>query len=148
MGSLDISVWIKATPEQVWPIYVDPRRVPDWQTGNPVVSRVEGMPGEAGATYLSQRGRLSATTHVLSAQSPNELVTRTDASFGLQLDLTSSLHEQSGGTKLRIHAQARWPRKLGPLAKLAEMAILNPREARKELANLKSLVELAHPERR
>jgi uncharacterized protein YndB with AHSA1/START domain len=141
MGSLDMSVWINATPEQVWRIYVDPSRIPDWQTGRPVVSQVEGVPGEVGAAYLSTRGRLSATTLVLSADSPSELVTRTNASFGLQLDVTSRLDEHADGTELRIHARARWRRGLGPLSKLAEMAILNPREARKELANLKSLVE-------
>jgi uncharacterized protein YndB with AHSA1/START domain len=145
MGSLDLSVWIKATPAEVWRVYVDPSRVPDWQTGKPVVTRVEGAPGQVGSTYVSGRGRLSATTVVLSAESPSELVTRTDASFGLRLDVTSRLDEESGGTQLRIHARARWRRSLGPIARLAEFAILNPREGRKELANLKSLVEQVHP---
>ena len=141
MGSLDVSVWISATPEQVWRVYVDPRRIPDWQTGKPVISQVEGAPGEVGSTHVSRRGRLSATTVVLAAESPKELVTRTDATLGLQLEVTSRLDERSGGTELQIHARAHWPRKLGPVAKLAELAMLNPREGRKELANLKALVE-------
>ena len=145
MGSLDMSVWIKATPEQVWRVYVDPSRTPDWQTGKPFVSRVEGAPGEVGSTYVTRRGRLSATTVVLSAEGPSELVTSTDAALGLQLEVTSRLEEQPGGTELRIHARARWRRNLGPIARLVEMAILNSREGRKELANLKSLVEQAHP---
>jgi uncharacterized protein YndB with AHSA1/START domain len=145
MGSLTVSVWIKATPEQVWRIYVDPSRIPDWQTGKPVVSRVDGLPGVVGATYLSRRGRLSATTLVVSAESPGELVTRTDTSFGLQLDVSSRLVEHAGGTELRIDAEARWRPMLRPVAKVAELAILNPRQARLELANLKSLVEQAHP---
>lgn len=141
MGSLTVSVWIEAAPEQVWQVYVDPGRIPDWQTGRPVVSRVDGVPGVVGATYLSRRGRLSATTLVVSADSPSELVTRTDTSFGLQLDVTSRLVERAGGTELRIDAEARWSRLLRPVAKVAEMAVLNPRQARIELANLKSLVE-------
>lgn len=141
MGSMEVSVWIAAPPEQVWRIYVDPRCIPDWQTGKPSVSEIEGEPGEVGSTHVSKRGPLSAKTTVLSADMPSELVARTDAYFGLQFDVTSRLHEHAGGTELRIRAHTQWRRRLGPVAKLVEMAILNPREARHELANLKSLVE-------
>jgi hypothetical protein len=34
-----------------------------------------------------------------------------------------------------------WRRGLGPIAKIVELAILSPREARKELASFKALVE-------
>ncbi len=79
MGVLEYSVWIKATPEQVWRTYVDPARIPHWQTGKPVIGELHGSPGEPGSAYVSKRGPFSARTTVLSAARPRELVTRTDA---------------------------------------------------------------------
>ena len=60
MGVLEYSVWIEAAPEQVWHTYVDPLRLPDWQTGRPAILDVQGAPGESGSTYVSKRGALSA----------------------------------------------------------------------------------------
>jgi hypothetical protein len=109
-------------------------RIPEWQTGKPVVADLHGPVGTAGSSYTSRRGRLSA-------QPPHELVTRTDAYLGLRLTLTSLLSERSGGTDLSLRGETHWRRRLGPLAWLIELAILSPREARKELAALKALVE-------
>ena len=141
MGVLEYSVWIKATPEQVWQTYVDPHRIPDWQTGKPAIVDVQGASSEAGSTYVSKRGPLAARTTVLTADVPRELVTSTDAYFGLRFEVTSRLGERSGGTDLQLRVATRWRRGFGPVAKIVELAILNPREARKELANLKALVE-------
>lgn len=141
MGVLKYSVWIMATPEQVWRTYVDPARIPDWQTGKPVIGEVHGGLGEPGSTYVSRRGPFSARTTVVSADPPRELVTRTDAYLGLRLDLTSGLTPRSGGTDLQLRVVTRWRRGLGPVGKIVELAVLSPREAAKELAHLKALVE-------
>ncbi|MFC5176536.1 SRPBCC family protein [Nocardioides taihuensis] len=141
MGVFVYSVWIDAAPEKVWGTYVDPARVADWQTGKPVVGDVQGAPGEAGSTYVSRRGPFAARTTVLAAEVPRELVTRTDAYFGLQFELTSRLEERSGGTELQLRAATHWRRRLGPVGKVVELAVLSPREARKELAMLKALIE-------
>lgn len=141
MGVYEYSVWIKAAPEKVWSTYVDPTRVADWQTGNPVVGDIRGAPGEAGSTYVSRRGPLTARTTVLTTEVPRELVTRTDAYFGLQFKVTSRLNRRAGGTDLQLRAATHWRRRLGPVAKIVELAILSPREARKELATLKALIE-------
>jgi uncharacterized protein YndB with AHSA1/START domain len=141
MGTLECSVWIEAAPEQVWAIYVDPDRIPDWQTGRPRIEDVRGTPGEPGSTYVSRRGPLHARTTVLAADAPHELVTTTDAYLGLQFEVTSRLEGRSGGTDLTLRAVTHWRRGLGPVAKLVELAVLNPREARKEFALLKALVE-------
>ena len=141
MGVLEYSVWIKAAPEKVWGTYVDPTRVADWQTGKPVIGDIQGAPGEVGSTYVSKRGPLAARTTVLAAEVPRELVTRTDAYFGLQLEVTSRLEGRSGGTELQLRAVTHWRRRLGPATKIVELAILSPREARKELDKLKALIE-------
>lgn len=145
MGVFEYSVWINAAPEKVWDVYVDPTRIPDWQTGKPVIEDVQGAPGKPGSTYVSKRGPLSASTTVLTADVPRELVTTTDAYFGLEFEVTSRLSERSGGTDLRLRTATHWRRRLGPVAKLVELAVLSPREARKEFAMLKALAEREAP---
>jgi len=141
MGVLEHSVWIGARPEQVWPVYADPLRIPEWQTGSPVILDVQGMGGTPGSTYVSKRGPGSARTTVVEAERPHRLVTRTEAYFGLRFDVLSSLAAEADGTRLSLRAVTRWPRGLGLLGRLVELAILNPREAERELGNLKALVE-------
>lgn len=143
MGVLEHSVWIEATPERVWRTYVDPTCIPDWQTGKPVIGEVAGLPGEPGSSYQSKRGPLIARTTVLSAHAPHELVTTTDAYLGLEFEVTSRLIARAGGTDLEMRVATHWRRRLGPLARIIELAVLSEREARKELALLKALVERA-----
>ena len=145
MGVLEYSVWIEAAPELVWRVYVDPTRIPEWQTGRPVIGDLQGEFGVAGSSYVSRRGRLAARTTVLSADVSRELVTRTDAYFGLRFVVTSSLSERAGGTDLRLRVMTQWRRGFTPVGKLVERAILSPAEAQKELDNLKALVEREAP---
>jgi uncharacterized protein YndB with AHSA1/START domain len=142
MGVLEYSVWINAAPETVWGTYVDPTRIPDWQTGRPVIAEVRGAPGEPGSSYVSRRGPLAARTTVLAANVPEELVTMTDAHFGLSFELTSRLSGRSGGgSDLHLRAATQWRRRWGPVARIVVLAILSPRRARKELVTLKALIE-------
>lgn len=141
MGVLEYSVWIEAAPEMVWGAYVDPTRIPEWQTGTPVIEDVQGEFGTPGSSYVSRRGRLAARTTVLAADAPRELVTRTDAYFGLRFELAARLSERAGGTDLQLRATTHWRRGFAPVAKLVERAILSPTEARKELDDFKALVE-------
>jgi uncharacterized protein YndB with AHSA1/START domain len=141
MGAIDYSVWIQASPEEVWRVYVDPSRIPEWQTGSPVIEDVHGPGDQPGSTYVSRRSPGAALTTVIEVYKPQRLVTRTRAYFGLRFDVTSSLTPQAGGTLLELHAETYWPRGLGLLGKLVEAVILGPREGRKELARLKALIE-------
>lgn len=141
MGEVEYSVWIEATPEQVWRTYVDPARIPDWQTGKPVIRDVRGAPGEPGSTYVSQRGPLVARTRVLTADAPRFLVTTTDAYLGLSFEVASRMVERAGGTDLHLRVTTHWRRGLRLVVALVERVVLSPREARKELAALKALVE-------
>jgi uncharacterized protein YndB with AHSA1/START domain len=141
MGASNFSVWIQARPEDVWRIYVDPSRIPDWQTGSPVIEDVSGAGDEPGTTYVSRRGPGTAQTTVLEAARPRHLVTRTEAYLGMQLDLITDLTPEGEGTLLELRARTEWPRGRALLGKLIEVVILNPSEARRELARLKTLVE-------
>jgi uncharacterized protein YndB with AHSA1/START domain len=141
MGVMDYSVWIQAPPEEVWRIYVDPLRIPEWQTGSPVIEDVHGAGDEPGSTYASRRGPGIARTTVLKVEEPNRLVTRTQAYLGLRFDLESRLKPSGDGTLLELRAETHWPRGLGLVGRLVELAILSRWEATKELARLKLLIE-------
>jgi uncharacterized protein YndB with AHSA1/START domain len=141
MGAVDYSVWIQASPAEVWRVYADPSRIPEWQTGSPVIEDVHGRGDQPGSTYVSRRRPGAALTTVMEVDKPLRLVTRTNAYFGLRFDVTSSLTPHAGGTLLELRAETYWPRGLGLLGKLVEAAILSPREGQKELARLKALIE-------
>ncbi|HET7736264.1 MAG TPA: SRPBCC family protein [Nocardioidaceae bacterium] len=141
LGELAHAIWIQADPEAVWRTYVDPHRVPDWQTGRPVIEDVHGGPGSTGSTYVSRRGRLAARTTVLASEAPARLVTRTEAYFGLELVITSRLTQRAGGTDLALTVETHWSAHGRLVHGIVERAVLNDREARKELANLKLLIE-------
>jgi hypothetical protein len=106
-----------------------------------VIEDISSAGDEPGTTYVSRRGPGAAQTTVLEAVRPRHLVTRTQAYLGLQLDLISVLTSEGGGTMLEVRARTEWPRGRALLGKLIEMVILNPLEASRELARLKTLVE-------
>jgi len=145
MGEYVYSIWIGATPARVWDVYADPRRIPEWQTGKPVIEDVHGGPGEPGATYVSRRGRLVARTSVVAAAAPTRLVTTTQAYLGMQLRVTSRLTDRAGGTDLELKAETRWPRRRRLLGRLVDRVVLSPREAEKELNSLRTIVERKAP---
>jgi uncharacterized protein YndB with AHSA1/START domain len=141
MGTRDYSVWINATPDDVWRIYANPSRIPEWQTGSPVITDVQGRAAETRSTYVSRRGSGSARTTVVDAVRPHKLVTRTQAYFGLNLEVISLLDSEADGTRLRVRAQTHWPTSRRLIGRLVELAILSRREVETELGNLKTLVE-------
>jgi hypothetical protein len=141
MSAVDYSVWIQASPEQVWQVYIDPSRIPEWQTGSPVIEEIHGPADQPGSTYVSRRRPGAARTTVTEADKPSRLMTITEAYFGLRFDVRSLLTPQSGGTLLGLQVETHWPRGLGLLGKLVEVAIHSPREGQKELARLKALIE-------
>jgi uncharacterized protein YndB with AHSA1/START domain len=141
MGELAHAIWIKAALEEVWRTYVDPHRVRDWQTGRPVIEDVRGGPGSPGSSYVSRRGPLAARTTVLTSEPPVRLVTRTEAYFGLELLVTSRLSERAGGTDLALTVETHWSSHGRLVHRIVERAVLSEREARKELTNLKVLIE-------
>lgn len=141
VGRAEFSLWLGATPEQVWQIWADPSRIPEWQTGKPVIDDVRGAPGEVGSSYVVRRGKLAARTTVMSADPPRQLTTSTEAYLGMQMRVTSQLVESAGGTDLRFQVTTQWPPGRRLLGRLIELAVLNGREQRKELGFLQDLVE-------
>lgn len=141
MGTIRRSIWIDAAPSLVWDIYTNLDRIPQWQTGNPRVVDVSGKGDEVGATYIVRRGPGGARTTVTEAVRPSHHGSHTDAYLGLSFDLTTDLLPENGGTRLELWAKTRWPRGLGWLGRVAELALLSERETNRELQRLKTLIE-------
>jgi hypothetical protein len=59
----------------------------------------------------------------------------------LRFEVVSQLEPEADGTRLDLRAETHWPRGLGLLGKLVELAVLSRREGSKELSRLKALVE-------
>jgi uncharacterized protein YndB with AHSA1/START domain len=85
MGTADYSVWIEATPEQVWRVYVGPSRIPEWQTGSPTIEEVRGSGDQPGSSYVSRRRPGAAHTTVTEVDTPRRLMTATEAYFGFAI---------------------------------------------------------------
>jgi uncharacterized protein YndB with AHSA1/START domain len=91
VGAVDYVIWIDAPPDQVWRVYVDPSRIPEWQTGCPVIEEMRGAAGQLGSSYVARRRPGAAHTTVIDVDKPRLLMTRSQAYFGLRFDVTSSL---------------------------------------------------------
>lgn len=141
MGALRYSVWIDAPAAVAWRYWTDLDRIPQWQTGSPRIEDVSGPGDIAGTRYSVRRGPSRSRTTVLLADPPVRYVSRTEALLGLTFTLAADLSAERGGTRLSLEAVTRWPRGLALFGRLVEAAVLSPREATKELANFKALVE-------
>jgi hypothetical protein len=141
MGAVDYSVWIRALPEDVWRVYVDPSRIPQWQTGSPLIEEVHG-PADQPGQHLRLTAKPRRCAHYCQegrqAQPPDD----DDRGLFRVAIRRQVLAHTSGGRHLAGAAgRDAWPKRLGLLGKLVEAAILSPREGQKELGRLKALIE-------
>ncbi len=139
--SCSYDIWIEASPAEVWAVYTDLDRIPEWQTGAPRVAEASGSGDLVGTTYVVRRGPMTSRTTITAAAPPAHHASHTQAVLGLTFDLVADLTAEDGGTRLALEARTHWPRGLGLFGRAVESALLSEREALKELANLKALVE-------
>jgi uncharacterized protein YndB with AHSA1/START domain len=138
---LKYDIWIEASPDDVWAVYTDLDRIPEWQTGAPRVAEANGSGDVVGTTYLVRRGPMTSRSMITAADRPGHHASHTQAVLGLTFDLVADLTAADGGTRLALEARTEWPRGLRLLGRAVESALLSEREAVKELTNLKTLVE-------
>lgn len=141
MASYRFSTWIDAAPELVWDVFTDLDRIPEWQTGHPVVTDASGHGDVRGTTYSVRRGPATSRTEVLEAARPTRYRSRTDAYLGLWFDVTATLTPDKSGTRLEIQGDTHWPPGMGLPGRLVEAGVLSGHEAHRELERLKLLVE-------
>jgi hypothetical protein len=141
VGVLRYSIVIDALPSVVWRLWADIDRIPEWQTGSPRIGDVSGPGHQVGTVYTVRRGPLTSRTTVVIADPPSRYGSYTDALLGLQLSLAADMIPEGQGTRVSIEATTRWPRGLGLFGRAVEAALLSEREALRELAQFKALVE-------
>ena len=141
MAVLKYDIWIEASPDDVWAVYTDLDRIPEWQTGAPRVAEANGSGDVVGTTYLVRRGPMTSRSTITAADAPAHHASHTQAVLGLTFDLVADLTAADGGTRIALEARTEWPRGLRLVGRAVESALLSEREAVKELTNLKTLVE-------
>lgn len=134
-------MWIDASPIAVWNVFTNLDRIPVWQTGAPRVADATGPGDSVGTHYKVRRGPTSSRTTVTVAELPSRYASCTSALLGLQIDLAADLIPQGAGTQLSLEARTQWPRGLRLLGRVVEFVLLKPRDANRELGNLKAIVE-------
>ena len=139
MGTHRWSVWIDAPVENVFAVYTDINRLPEWEAGIRKIEDVTGPGDRPGTTYAVRYGPFASRSEVVEAERPSRLVIRTAGVLGLQARGTSTLIPEAGGTLLTILYETTW--RYPWLGRLLEKAMLNPSVLRRELNNLKALVE-------
>jgi uncharacterized protein YndB with AHSA1/START domain len=75
MGEYRFTVHVAAPPDQVFDLWVNLDRAPEWIGGLTKVTDRVGEPGTTGARYVSQFGRMRSPTEVLAAERPRHIRT-------------------------------------------------------------------------
>jgi uncharacterized protein YndB with AHSA1/START domain len=76
MGEYRFSLHAAAPPEQVFDLWVNLDRAPEWIGGLTAITDRVGAPGTTGARYVSHFGPMRSPTEVLSAERPRHVKTR------------------------------------------------------------------------
>jgi len=98
---------IRAPREQVFDLFVDLDRAPEWIEGMAGVSDVSGPPDRAGTTYVVKFGSWStSTTTVLAAERPRHHMTRFGTWF-LRGENEATFEEMDGGQQTRLTQEFR-----------------------------------------
>ena len=99
MGEYRFTVHVAAPPEQVFDLWVNPDRFPEWIGGQTAVTDRAGEPGTTGATYISHFGPMRSPTVVLDAERPRRIRTRF-GSWLLKGETMATFEPEGDGTRL------------------------------------------------
>jgi uncharacterized protein YndB with AHSA1/START domain len=99
MGEYRFTVRVAAPPEQVFDLWVNVDRAPEWIGGLTEVTDRVGEPGTTGASYVSHFGRMRSPTVVLEAERPRRIRTRF-GSWLLKGENAATFEADGDGTRL------------------------------------------------
>jgi hypothetical protein len=143
---LERDVLIRASPERVWGVLVDPTRSPDWEAGLVAVEDVGGLLDEPAAScihVMNFRGRkLHGEAEVMEAFAPHTRAMRVQPPLTLTALRRERLVATDAGTQLTI--ELNYETRGGPLGALLNVAFTRPRLAivlSESARNLKRIVE-------
>jgi len=143
---LERDVLIRASPERVWEVLVDPGRSPDWEAGLVAVEDVRGLLDEPAASctqIMNFRGRkLRGEVEVTEAFAPHRRAMRVQPPLTVTALRRERLVATDAGTQLTI--ELNYETRGGPLGALLNVALTRPRLAMvlsESARGLKRLVE-------
>jgi uncharacterized protein YndB with AHSA1/START domain len=146
MSEIHASIDIAASPQQVWDVVLDPRRLEKWVTIHRRLGHApSGTPrrGDEMEQTLSLHGvRFRVRWELETCESPTHAIWIGHGPARSHAETEYRLRADDGGTRFDYRNEFRAP--LGPLGALASRAIvggLPQREADASLAKLKALVE-------
>jgi carbon monoxide dehydrogenase subunit G len=145
MSTVSVSAHIPATPEQVWEIVMDPRRLGEWVTIHRGLPRADPGPPHVGYEMDQQihlRGvNLEVHWQLAECQPCRLAVWQGRGPARSRARIEYALHPESGGTRFDYRNDFRPP--LGPIGALASRALVGgipEREARRTLDRLSELL--------
>jgi hypothetical protein len=143
---LERGILIRASPQLVWSVLVDPGRSPDWEAGLVAVEDVRGLLDEPAAScthVMNFRGRkLHGEAEVTEAFAPHTRAMRVQPPLTLTAVRRERLVATDAGTQLTI--ELNYETRGGPLGALLNVAFTRPRLAMvlaQSARDLKRLVE-------
>lgn len=145
MAKVEESIQIKASPEEVWAVIMDPNRLGDWVTAH---KKVEDAPaGElAMGDEFRQKLRVVGPSFkvrwkVIEVDEPSVAVWEGKGPGGTKADVRYELSVENGGTRFDYSNNFELPG--GPLAGVGSKIAGSPatKQARDSLKNLKKLLE-------
>ncbi len=99
MGEYRFSLHVAAPPEQVYDLWVNLDRAPEWIRGLTAVTDRVGEPGTTGARYVSHFGPMRSPTVVLAAERPRLFRTKF-GSWLLRGEAEATFRPEGDGTRL------------------------------------------------
>jgi len=101
MGEYRFSLHVAAPPEQVFDLWVDLDRAPEWIGGLTAITDRVGTPGSTGARYVSRFGPMRSPTEVLAAERARHIRTK----FGnwvLRGENEATFTPEGDGTRIEL----------------------------------------------
>jgi uncharacterized protein YndB with AHSA1/START domain len=143
---LEREILIRASPERVWGVLVDPDRSPDWEAGLVAVEDVHGPLDEPAASctqVMNFRGRkVHGEVQVTEAFAPHTRAMRVQPPLTVTALRRERLVATDAGTQLKL--ELNYETRAGPLGAVLNVALTRPRLAMvlsESARNLKRLVE-------
>jgi uncharacterized protein YndB with AHSA1/START domain len=148
MGHFSTTIHVEATPEQVFDLFGNPERLPEWQVPAAEVKDITGTPGTVGL------GWTTASTFVGRKMESHMSVTAVERPRSFEVKSTGSgtgtvrgrFEPAAGGTDVTIESEYEMP--LGFIGEAANKLFVEKSMAEswdKSLAKFKALVEAEAP---
>jgi uncharacterized protein YndB with AHSA1/START domain len=147
---LERDILIRASPERVWGVLVDPGLLPQWEAGLVAVQDADELLDEPQASCTQmmrfRRRTLRGELEVIEAFAPHRRVMRVQPPLTVAATRRERLVPTDQGTQFTIELD--YETRGGPVGMVLEVALIRPRLAMmlaESSRSLKRLVEYAAP---